>query len=204
MKIIGIVGGIASGKSFYSDLLEKQGAAVFKADLAGHEVLNERTIRQKIRQRWGDAIILPDGSVDRSQLAGIVFQRDEDSAMERLYLESLLFPAIKQRFENFLDESETAGFYYIVLDAALLLEAGWDKLCDVIIFVDTPDDVRLKRAIDRGWTPEEFADREATQFSMKKKRKKADVVLKGDLSPEESEAALLAAKKKYSSAAVIK
>lgn len=198
MKIIGIVGGIASGKSFYSDLFEKQGAAIFKADLAGHEVLNERTIRQKIRQQWGDAMIRPDGSVDRSKLAKIVFQPDEESAMERLYLESLLFPAIKQRFEKFLDESETAGFYYIILDAALLLEAGWDKMCDLILFVDTPDEVRLERAIERGWTAEEFAAREATQFSMKKKRKKANFTLKGDLSPEDSEAALTALKKKFS------
>lgn len=197
MKILGIVGGIASGKTFYSEIFEKEGAAVFRADSVAHEVLNERTIKQKVRARWGDAVFNQDGSVNRPKIAEIVFQSSEDSAMERLYLESLIFPAVRQRFEKFLDESETSGVFYVILDAAMLLEAGWDKLCDVIIFVDTPDETRLKRAMEsRGWTAEEFQAREATQFSLKKKRKKMNYILKGDLSPEESEKAVTELKKK--------
>ena len=172
MKVIGIVGGIASGKSFYTGIFESEGAVTFKADEVAHDVLNERTIKEKIRQRWGEEIINDNGTVNRPKLAQIVFQGTEDSDMERLYLESLIFPPLKKRFERFLDECESNDVYYIILDAALLLEASWDKMCDAIFFIDTPEAVRLERAkTTRGWTEAEFRAREASQFSIKKKKK---------------------------------
>ena len=179
MKVIGIVGGIASGKSFYTDIFENEGAVTFKADEVAHDVLNERTIKEKIRQRWGDEIINDNGSVNRPKLAQIVFQGTEDSDMERLYLESLIFPRVKKRFESFLDECESNDVYYIILDAALLLEANWDKMCDAIVFIDTPEDVRLERAKTRGWSETEFRAREASQFSLKKKKKRCQFTLDG-------------------------
>ena len=68
MKVIGIVGGIASGKSFYTDIFESQGAVTFKADEVAHDVLNERTIKEKIRQRWGEEIINDNGTVRRANV----------------------------------------------------------------------------------------------------------------------------------------
>ncbi|MBQ6615103.1 MAG: dephospho-CoA kinase [Thermoguttaceae bacterium] len=180
MKVIGIVGGIASGKSFYTDIFESQGAVTFKADEVAHDVLNERTIKEKIRQRWGEEIINDNGTVNRPKLAQIVFQGTEDSDMERLYLESLIYPPLKKRFERFLDECESNDVYYIILDAALLLEANWDKMCDAIVFIDTPEEVRLERAkTTRGWTETEFRAREASQFSIKKKKKRCQFTLDG-------------------------
>ena len=84
-----------------------------------------------------------------------------------------------KRFERFLDECESNDVYYIILDAALLLEANWDKMCDAIVFIDTPEEVRLERAKERGWTETEFRAREASQFSIKKKKKRCQFTLDG-------------------------
>lgn len=180
MKVIGIVGGIASGKSFYTDIFESKGAVTFKADEVAHKVLNDRAVKLKVRQRWGDAVFNDDGTVNRSKLAQIVFQGTEDSDVERKYLESLIYPPLKKRFERFLSQSESKGFIYIILDAALLLEANWDKMCDAIVFIETPKRVRLHRAVTtRGWTESEFQKREASQFSLRKKKKRSQFILNG-------------------------
>ncbi len=176
MKILGILGGVASGKSLVAEQLAKMGALVLDADRAGHETLRLPQIEAAARQRWGDAIFGPDGHINRSRLAKIVFAPAPDGPKERKYLEGLTHPEIGRR----LAAQATAvapNAPLAVLDAALILEAGWDRLCDYLAFVDVPQELRLARAVRRGWTEGDFAAREAAQESLESKRARADVII---------------------------
>jgi dephospho-CoA kinase len=183
MKTIGVVGGVASGKSLVAKLLAELGAGLLDADRAGHEVLaHDAEVRQAVVARWGPSVLAADGSVDRAALAARVFATSDDSASnraaeERKFLESLLHPRIRQLLEEKTTQFAAEGCPAVVLDAPLLLEAGWGPLCDLVVMVDADPNVRLARAHERGWTPAEFARREAAQWPVAKKRSAAHATL---------------------------
>ena len=162
MKILGLLGGVASGKSLVARQLAELGAVVLDADRAGHEALRLPAVEAAARLRWGDAIFDPDGHIDRGRLAKIVFAPPPEGPKERKYLESLTHPEIGRRLAAEVD-AKNAIFPLAVLDAALILEAGWDRLCNCFAFVEVPRELRLVRASQRGWTEEDFAAREAAQ-----------------------------------------
>jgi len=176
MKILGLLGGVASGKSLVSRQLAELGAVVLDADLAGHEALRLPSIEAAARERWGNAVFGTDGHVDRSRLAKIVFAPPPDGPKERNFLEKLIHPEIGQRLLA-QAMAPKAGHPLAVLDAALIIEAGWDRLCDHFAFVDAPREVRLARALQRGWTEADFTARETAQESLDSKRKRADVII---------------------------
>ena len=177
MHILGLVGGVASGKSLVARLLAERGAVVLDADRGGHEVLQLPEVEAAARARWGERVFGPDGKLDRAGLAKVVFAPPPDGPRERAYLEKLTHPRIAARLLEQAQREAAAGRTAAVLDAPLLLEAGWDKLCTKVIFVDAPRDVRLQRATDRGWTAEQFAAREAAQMPVDEKRRRADWVI---------------------------
>jgi dephospho-CoA kinase len=181
MITIGLVGGVASGKSHVAQMLVELGAGLLDADRAGHAVLAEDTeVHQALRQQWGDAVFTADGLVDRAAIARRVFGEGDVARVERQFLENLLHPRIGKRLEalrtQFADEGKPAA----VLDAPLLLEAGWTSLCDVVLMVDAPRDLRLQRARQRGWTEAQFSQREAAQWPVDDKRRAADVLISND------------------------
>jgi dephospho-CoA kinase len=181
MKIIGLVGGVASGKSLVANMLVELGAVHLDADRTGHAVLAEDAdIREALIDRWGHAILSPNGQVDRSAVAGKVFGTTPTAADERKFLEDLLHPRIRERLNKTRDNAVAAGKPAIILDAPLLLEADWGSLCDIILMVDAPQDLRLKRALSRGWTEAEFHQREAAQWPAEEKRRHADAVIAND------------------------
>jgi dephospho-CoA kinase len=181
MKTIGLVGGIASGKSLVAKLLVERGAGLLDADRAGHAVLAESAeVGRAIRERWGKAVFNPDGTVSRRAIAERVFGNGSSAQPDRLFLEGLLHPQIRTRLKAELDRFAEEGRKVVVLDAALLFEADWETLCDLTVFVDSPREARLKRAQGRGWTEAEFTQREAAQWPIEDKRQAADVVLKND------------------------
>ena len=189
IPLIGIAGGIASGKSFVSEHLKRQGATVVSADEAAHEVLKLEEVKHEARKRWGDAIFAADGQIDRQALGRIVFAPPPDGPVQRKYLEQLTHPRIGEIIRRKLAElAEQATATAIVLDVPLLFESGWNKICDKIVFVDAPRSVRQSRAIERGWTREEFAGRETTQQSPETKRELADVVIDNSASRESAQA----------------
>ncbi|MCE9556291.1 MAG: dephospho-CoA kinase [Planctomycetes bacterium] len=175
MKLIGIIGGVASGKSVVAKCLAELGAAVLDADAAGHAVLLEPQVEQAASVRWGNAIFTPDGHIDRRLLAAIVFGPGAEAPTELKYLESLTHPRIRQRLLDKIAVLTKQGIHRAaVLDAPVLLKAGWDELCDAIVYVDAPHAVRQARALQRGWTAEEFARREGAQESLPEKQARAD------------------------------
>ena len=188
MQVIGLLGGVASGKSLVAEQLAALGAGVLDADRAGHEALTLPWIEAAARQRWGAAAFGADGRIDRARLARIVFAAPPDGPPEREYLEHLTHPEIGRLLRQQAEALSAAGKAVAVLDAPLLLEALWDKLCDRLVFVDAPRQARLARALARGWTEEDFAARERAQESLDAKRKRADVVVDNSGSPQQTQA----------------
>ena len=144
LRIIGLLGGVASGKSTVAAELARLGAGVLDADRAGHEVLQLKHIEAAVRRRWGEAVFGPDGHVDRTRLKTIVFARPPAGPPERKYLEGLTHPEIGRLLQGQAAAMEAGGVTIAVLDAPLILEAGWDKLCERLVFVDAPAEVRLR------------------------------------------------------------
>jgi dephospho-CoA kinase len=178
MKTIGLIGGVASGKSLVARMLVELGAGLLDADRAGHAVLAEDAeVRQLLRDQWGDSILSTGGVIDRAAVARRVFAEDEAGVADRKFLEDLLHPRIRRRLLHLRDAYAAEGKPAVVLDAPLLLEAGWGPQCDRVIMVDAPRERRIERAKTRGWTETEFARREAAQWPADKKRRLADYVI---------------------------
>ena len=188
MRIIGVTGGVASGKSTVAQQFAKLGAGLLDADRAGHEVLRLPQVEAAARQRWGEAIFGADGRIDRARLARIVFALGEEGRKEREYLEQLTHPEIARLLDRQVETLVASGTAVAVLDAALLFEAGWDKRCEKTIYVETPREARQQRANARGWSKEEFAAREGAQESLDRKREHADVTIDNSGSPERTQA----------------
>jgi dephospho-CoA kinase len=176
MIIIGLVGGVASGKSAVAAALAERGAVVFDADKVGHQVLEEPAIRDELINRWGRDILGPDGRIARPAVAARVFGHSE-AAAERRWLEELVHPRIRERIVAEVARLPDDSVPAIVIDAALLFESGWNDVCQVVAFVDAPRDERLQRALTRGWTAEEFSRREAAQMPIEEKRTLASQVI---------------------------
>jgi dephospho-CoA kinase len=144
-------------------------------DELAHAALRQPEIRSQIVARWGPAIVDENGEVRRRQLGSIVFA----DADERRALETMVHPWIKRRIaEEVAAARADAAVRLIVLDAAVMLEAGWDGVCDRLVFVDAPREVRLQRvAGQRGWAVKELEERERSQLPLTEKAARADHVL---------------------------
>jgi dephospho-CoA kinase len=181
---IGLVGGIASGKSLVAGLLVDLGAGLLDADRAGHEVLRQTDVIAEVRARWGDKVISGDGQVDRAAVGRIVFGESETAVRERRYLEQITHPRIARLLDRRMNAYAAEGKPAVVLDIPLILESGWKDWCDKIVFVDAPREVRLARARQRGWSDAEFDAREAAQETLDVKRRQADVIIDNSGSQE--------------------
>jgi dephospho-CoA kinase len=191
MKTIGLVGGVASGKSLVAKLLAELGAGLLDADRAGHEVLaKDPEVRKALVERWGEAMLAADGTIDRAAVASRVFGDNDKAAGEREFLERLLHPRIRRVLEERKAGFAVAGRPAVVLDAPLLLEAGWGPLCDIIVMVDADRDIRLARASARGWSEAEFSRREAAQWPVSKKRLHAHVTITNEADRDQLRAAV--------------
>jgi len=175
--VLGIVGGVAAGKSVVAEEFERLGAARIDADRLGHDALRLPEVATAARERWGDAIFGSDGRIDRPSLGAIVFAEGPDAEQERRYLVSLTHPRITQMFEREKARCEKEGKSVMILDAPLLIEAGWASLCDRVIWVESTEADRLRRAKERGWSEDELHLREASQLPFEEKRSRADSVI---------------------------
>jgi dephospho-CoA kinase len=185
--VVGLIGGIGSGKSTVARAFARQGAKVIVADALGHEALRQPAIRDKLVERWGPQILDDKGEVDRRKVAAIVFDKTARGRDELRALESLVFPWIERRAREEIAAAQSDDrWWLVVLDAAVMLEAGWNNVCDRLVYVDTPREMRLRRlAAGRGWGPKEVEDRESVQCSLTEKAARADVAVDNSGSPEQ-------------------
>ncbi|MFP4214448.1 MAG: dephospho-CoA kinase [Phycisphaerae bacterium] len=180
IPVIGLVGGVGAGKSTVADAFAELGCAVIDADKLGHEVIQAPAVRDALVERWGTRIIGDDGRVDRSAVGEIVF----DDEAELAFLNEIMHPRIAERIAGRIDELRNdPGVSAIVLDAAVMLEAGWDHQCDVLVFVDAPEAVRFARVLSsRGWSETTWRERENSQFSIDRKAASCDYCLRNSSS----------------------
>ena len=183
MKIIGLLGGVASGKSLVAEQFCSLGAGLLDGDRAGHEVLLLPDVEQLVRERWGDRVFGSDGHVDRKALGRIVFEPSGAGHRELEYLERITHPRIGDRLRQQAADLAAAGRVVAVLDAPVMLKAGWDTYCDHIVFVEASEGMRRARAAARGWRQEDIAAREAVQEPLAIKRQRADFVIDNSGSP---------------------
>jgi dephospho-CoA kinase len=177
-RVIGVLGGIASGKSAAARLLAGERGVVIDADHLAREVLDSQEGRSELLRAFGPSVLAPDGSPDRAALARRVFA----SAADKARLESFTHPAIRARIRAALDEARSRKVPRVVLDVPLLLENdsqhGLVEQCDVLVFVDAPVSLREARAcMQRAWPAGEVARREALQLALSEKRARADYVI---------------------------
>ncbi len=178
--VIGLAGGIGSGKSTISEALARLGAEVLNADRMVHALLCEKPIIAKVARRFGRGVLDASGRIDRKSLAQIAF-KTKKSIRD---LERLLHPAVIDATAKRIAElRRTKGAHVVVIDAPLLFEAKMDRMCDEVVFVDAPKSVRLARLKKtRGWTRAVLEEREGHQIPVDDKRRNADVVIRNDAS----------------------
>jgi len=186
LLIVGVVGGVASGKSLVSAELVRLGACLLDGDRAGHEVLKQTEVKQAIIERWGEGCLRADGEVNRAAVAAIVFAPGPQGAAELEFLERLTHPRIRKLLEEQIDRYWSERQSVAVLDAAVMFKSGWDRLCQRIVFVDAPRRIRLARTRQRGWTEEQFQQREAAQEPAEWKRARTTDVIDNSGSPAET------------------
>lgn len=169
---VGLTGGLAAGKSTVGQMLAARGCAVFDGDRLVAELYRPgEPGARAVRELFGEEALAEDGSVDRSRLAAKVF-RDETA---RRRLECAVHPLVKRRFEELAASAEGI----VVLEAPVLVEAGWEDAFDVVVTVEAPDPVELERAVARGMDRADAERRLAAQ-SEERRRRTADVVVEND------------------------
>lgn len=175
--VIGLAGGVGAGKSAAARALADLGCAVVDSDAEARAALLRDEVRDELVRWWGESILDAEGRVDRSAVAKIVFA---DEA-ERRRLEGLIHPLLRRTREAVKAEAARTGAPAVVLDAPLLFEAGLDRECDAVIFVDAPREARLERVRrTRGWDEAELARREKSQAPLEDKRRRADYAVVND------------------------
>ena len=182
MKVIGLTGGIGSGKSTVARFLEELGARTMDLDVTGHEVLRDPAILKDLVQAFGDGILDIEGQVDRAKLGPLVFN-DQDELQK---LSEVTHPAIDARVGAFIDEARRDGVRIVVLEAAGLMEAGRVWQVDEIWVTEAPLNVVIDRVMQRsGMSEAEVLERINSQMPNEERTLVADVVIDTDCSLDE-------------------
>ena len=163
-RVVGLTGGIGSGKSEALAAFRRHGAAVLSSDDVVHALYRQPEVIDAVRDRFGPAVVR-DGEVDRRAIAERVFA-DPD---QRRWLEGLLLPLIQVEFERWRDEQLAAGVRLLVHEAPTLFEAGVEGRYDTIVLVTAPAELRTARRPDA-------AGRMASQLPEDEKRERSDLV----------------------------
>lgn len=175
MRIIGLTGGIACGKSNISQTLAELGAVIIDGDLLSRELTAPGgAALPDIRKAFGDGVFLPDGTLHRRALGAVIFVDDQ----ARKTLDDIMQPRLWQLIEERIEEARAAQAPLCVLDMPLLYEAGLDRLCDRIWCAWIPRETQLERLMARdGFTCEEAEARLRSQMPADEKAARADVVI---------------------------
>ncbi len=167
--IIGLLGGIASGKSTVAAQFASLGAAVIDADRIAKDLLHDPKVIQQIRGAFGEKVFDSAGNIDKQKLSDTVF--NDPSSVRTI--NSIIHPRVMEKTEMLIEQYQAEeGIVAVVLDIPLLMEVGWEKRCDKLVFVDCEEQIRLKRASKRQFFNENLLKkREKFQISLDKKKK---------------------------------
>jgi dephospho-CoA kinase len=175
--VLGIVGGIGSGKSRVAAEFAAIGWLVVDFDAKVRKALSTISVRDTLVDWWGEKVLDRDGNLDRKAVASIVFK----DAQQRERLESLLHPMVlltRDQAQQLARDADAPG---VVLDAPLLFESGQDRACDAVVFVETSHQTRLNRVMDhRGWSPDDLRTRESSQMPLTEKRARSTHIIQNE------------------------
>ena len=190
--IVGLTGGIGSGKTAVSDLFHDLGITIVDADLASRVVVEKgREELNKIAEHFGEDILNSNGELDRAKLREVIFKSEE----EKLWLESLLHPAIASQIQKELDSSES---HYTILVSPLLLETDQKNFCSTVLVVDVPVEIQIERTSKRDNVPEEqIKSIIASQIDRDSRLEQADEVILNDGSVQQLESKVQELHKKF-------
>lgn len=175
--ILGLAGGVGSGKSAVAAILGEMGFVVSDSDAGARAVLEKPEVIEELVGAFGEGVLDAAGRPDRRAIADAVFG---DEAKRRT-LESIIHPRLHEERAKLVKGARAVKAAGVVIDAPLLFEAGVDAECDAVFFVDTPRQARLARvARGRGWSEAELARREAAQMPLDEKRRRSDHVIAND------------------------
>jgi dephospho-CoA kinase len=186
MKVIGLTGGIGSGKSTVAQYLVELGARHIDADKVIHEIYSPNTEGwHALVEVFGKEIVAPSGEIDREKLGEIVFNDAEAVKKLNEIVHPLGYKLAKSRLEKYREE----GVEVVVFEVILLFEAGWDHLADEIWVTVVSEGTAVERLMEsRGLTKEEVLARIHSQTPNEERVKRADVVINNDGTPEEMKA----------------
>jgi dephospho-CoA kinase len=181
---VGLTGGIGSGKSTVSQMLEERGAVVVDGDRIAREIVEPgEPALAAVVERFGEGILLPDGALDRAGLAALVFPDPEALAG----LNAIMLPRIAERTKELVEQAERDGVAVLVQDMPLLVETGQHKGFDAVLVVESPREQRLDRLVGRGLAREDAAARMERQASDEQRRAVADFVIDNSGSQADTE-----------------
>ncbi|GIW15642.1 MAG: dephospho-CoA kinase [Dehalococcoidia bacterium] len=183
MHVIGLTGGIASGKSTVTSFFRERGIPVIDADILGHRTYDPGTeTYQKVVETFGPEVVAPDGTIDRKVLGSKVFGKPD----ELKKLTDIVWPGIRRLASEQLAEFEAAGNDIVVLEAAVLLEAGWEDLVDEIWVVVVDPEIAVQRLAARnGLDPDAARARIASQLTNEERIARGDVIIENNGTLEE-------------------
>jgi dephospho-CoA kinase len=173
--VIGLLGGVAAGKTTVADALGDHGLRVIDADQKARELARDPEIRARVADRFGPGVLGPDGGLDRKALAREVFS-DEQARRD---LEAIFHPELRPAIVAELEGALGQGIS-VVMDAPLLLESGLIERCDTCIYVDASPGVRRRRARERGWIEGELERRESAQAALAVKKSRCAYIIQTD------------------------
>ncbi len=171
-KIIGLTGGIGSGKSTVAKYIASKGIPVYIADDEAKKIMTKKSVIHEIQNLFKENIILENGQLDRKKIAAIVFQ--DSSLLKKL--NEVVHPKVKKHFKKWLEKNKEAPF--VVKEVAILFETGGNTECDKVILVTAPEDVKINRVMKRdNVSREEILKRMKNQLSDAEKSMKSDYVV---------------------------
>lgn len=175
MNIIGLTGGIASGKSTVSSFFRQKGAAVLDADQIARELSEPGgELHAEYVRHFGAEVLQNDGTLDRRRIGQIVFSDPQ----QKQWLDTVSHPAIRGELLRQLAQKQNEKQRLILLDIPLLFESGWDKMADKTCLVYVNETIQLQRLMKRnGYTRREAQDRIAAQMPLEEKKKRADYLI---------------------------
>ena len=181
--IVGITGGIGSGKSFITGIFKQLGAELIDADKLCHALLNEKIICKQVTDIWPTVLNHTSGKIDRKKLGRIVFENKE--VIEQL--NEILHPVVISQMKKKLAGIRRKKREVAVIDAALLEESNLSHMCSVIVFVETGIEQRERRCKEsRNWNKEEVSRREIFQLPLETKKKRATFIINNNNSQKET------------------
>jgi len=186
MMVIGLTGSIGTGKSEAARQLEALGASIISADQVGHEAYTPNTEAwEQVVAAFGYGILQEDGEIDRRKLGGIVFS--DPGKLEQL--NQIMHPRMARMVANKIEALRIEGVDVVVVEAALLFEAGWDSLVEEVWVTDSPEQMVIERLKNRnGLSEDEARKRISSQMDRSERLGKADFVIdnSGDVAGLES------------------